>query len=128
MTPEELIREATQARERAWAPYSRYRVGAALLTANGAVIPGCNIENASYGLTVCAERTAIFAAVAQGITEFAALAVVTEDGASMCGACRQVAWEFSEDLVVYLGDAGGRFTVTSIRELLPHAFSKRDLG
>ena len=125
MEPKELVRRALQARERAYAPYSRYAVGAAVLLPDGSVVTGCNVENASYGLTVCAERNAVFHAVAEGAREV--VAVATRDGASMCGACRQVVSEFGPDAAVYLAGADGSYRTTSIPELLPGAFSGRQL-
>ena len=94
MTDQELISQAAQAREHAYAPYSRYAVGAALLTRSGRVYTGCNVENASYSLTLCAERVALFKAVSEGEREFQAIAIVTSNGGSPCGACRQVLAEF----------------------------------
>src|SRR5690349_1402627 len=102
MDSENLIQMATEARECAHAPYSKFKVGAALLDSSGRVFTGCNVENASYGLTVCAERVALWKAVSGGERKFVALAVVAdgERPPSPCGACRQVLWEFSEDLEV----------------------------
>ncbi len=94
MNSDELVSAARAAREKAYAPYSRYQVGAAVQTVEGRVFTGCNIENASYGLSICAERTAIFAAVAAGAREITAVALVTADGGTPCGACRQVLAEF----------------------------------
>ena len=124
-----LLQRAQQVRERAYAPYSKYHVGAALLSTSGKIYTGCNVENASYGLTVCAERNAIFKAVSEGEREFVALAVVTANGGSPCGACRQVIFEFmNPDAPVALGDAMlehiQHFTVG---ELLPDGFSPRKL-
>jgi cytidine deaminase len=100
-----LLELAAQARELAYAPYSNYLVGAAVVAKSGKIYTGCNIENASYGLTVCAERNAIFKGVTEGEREFVALAVVTSNGGSPCGACRQVAFEFMRpDSTVYLAD------------------------
>lgn len=120
----ELVERARVARERAYAPYSGYRVGAALSTAGGRVFTGCNVENASYGLTVCAERVAVFAAVAAGEREFAALAVAADgpDRARPCGACLQVLHEFAPALRLLLADGRGRFEVKTVAELLPGAF------
>ncbi len=123
MDPQALIQQAAEARENAYAPYSKYPVGAAVLTATGRIFNGCNVENASSGLTVCAERTAIQNAVSEGEREITALAVVTEDGASPCGACRQVLLEFGKDAVIILADGAGMFQETSLRELLPRPFS-----
>ena len=125
---ERIVRAATEVRERAHAPYSGYRVGAALLTDDGRVFTGCNVENASYGLSVCAERHAVAAAVAAGATSYAALAVVTSSSppASLCGACRQVLAEFGDLEIVLANPAGERLT-TSLTELLPDAFGPHRL-
>jgi len=127
MNRDELTRRAIAARARSYSPYSRYAVGAALLLEDGTIVEGVNVENASYGLTVCAERTAVFTAVAAGHTKFAAIAVATETGASMCGACRQVVREFGADLPVLLTDARGNVTETSIADLLPGSFGPDSL-
>jgi len=122
-----LVQAARDARERALAPYSRFKVGAAIETADGRIITGCNIENASYGLTVCAERVAMFKALSEGHRQFVRIAVVadTQASTSPCGACRQVLWEFGRDLEVILANleiVTGRHTM---RELLPHPFDGR---
>ena len=122
MSPEELVARAALAREYAYAPYSGYHVGAALLTRSGRVYLGANVENAVYSLTVCAERTAVFKAVSEGEREFEAIAVVTPNGGSPCGACRQVLREFAPNLVVYIADADGNYRQTSVAELLPDSF------
>ena len=122
-----LLEAAMQARELAYAPYSHYRVGAALLTAGGRVYRGCNVENASYGCTVCAERIAIFKAVSEGEREFTAIAVVTEDGGTPCGSCRQVMREFAPRLTVIIADAGGRARVHPLPDLLPDSFGPENL-
>jgi len=124
-----LLERAQQVREHAYAPYSNYLVGAAVLSGSGKIYTGCNVENASYGLTVCAERNAIFKAVSEGEREFSAIAVVTANGGSPCGACRQVMFEFmTPEASVALGDAGleniSQFTVG---ELLPEGFTPRKL-
>jgi cytidine deaminase len=124
MDSQALIKQATEARERAYAPYSGYPVGAAVLTGSGRIFSGCNVENASSGLTVCAERTAIQKAVSEGEQVIAALAVVTEDGASPCGACRQVLLEFGKDAVILLADGTGKFQEASLPELLPRPFTR----
>ena len=131
MTPqqrEELIASALAARERAYAPYSRFPVGAALLTVSGAIIRGGNVENASYGLTICAERAAVVAALATGEQEFVALAVATAGGHAPCGACRQVLAEFAPELPILLIDADqpSHVTETSLRELFPAQFRLKD--
>lgn len=120
----ELLDCAREARAAAYAPYSGFAVGAALQVASGQVFCGCNVENASYGLTVCAERVALFTAVAAGVREFAALAVVADspEPATPCGACRQVLYEFAPDLQVILANLQGRQKKMRLRELLPEAF------
>jgi len=127
VTDEELIALAAQARERAYAPYSQFAVGAALLAKSGRVYTACNVENVSYGLSVCAERAAVFKAVSEGEKEFEAIAVVTETGVTPCGACRQVLREFGEDIRVIVADASGRYRVFSLRELLPEAVAPENL-
>src|SRR5215213_8581060 len=104
LTARELVQQALQARENAYAPYSHYRVGAALLAADGTVIWGCNVENASYSATICAERVALTAAVAQDKHEFMAIAVATKNGGSPCGLCRQVMAELGPNMNVYIAD------------------------
>src|SRR5690625_4666366 len=121
----ELIREAKLAREEAYVPYSRFKVGASLLTASGKIYKGCNIENASFSLTCCAERVAIFKAVSQGEWEFVQMAVIadSEEPVSPCGACRQVMAEFfSDEVIIYLMNVSGDIVETTVKELLPNAF------
>ncbi len=127
MDDESLIAAARAARAGAYVPYSRYAVGAALLTRSGRVFSGANVENASYGLTICAERVAIFAAVAAGERDFVALAVVTENGGMPCGACRQVLAEFALGARVIVADLEGRRREWTAAELLPHAFQPGDI-
>lgn len=122
-----LIELASEARSRAYAPYSRFAVGAALRTRSGKFFTGCNVENASYGLSVCAERVAIWKAVSDGETDFDAMAVVTDSGGSPCGACRQVMAEFSLDMPVFIADASGKHQVFLVTDLLPEAFQPADL-
>ncbi len=124
---EELIAQAVQAREHAYAPYSGYRVGAALLGKSGRVYTGCNVENAVYPLCICAERVAVVKAVSEGEREFVALAVVTENGGAPCGSCRQTLREFGEDIVVLIADATGAYRETTVADLLPDSFSAADL-
>ncbi|XP_061565946.1 zgc:103586 [Cololabis saira] len=122
----ELVSKCLQARDMAYCPYSAFPVGAAILTADGAIITGCNVENASYGLTVCAERTAVQRAVIEGHRKFTAIAVtcdIKDQFVGPCGACRQVLLEFGSDWTVYLTKPDGSYKETSIRELLPLAFS-----
>ncbi|MFN8475020.1 MAG: cytidine deaminase [Anaerolineae bacterium] len=126
---EQLIAAAAEARERAYAPYSRYRVGAAILTADGDIFTGCNIENAVYPLATCAERTAAVHAVADGQRKFAAVAVVTSDGGTPCGACRQILREFGgPSLVVYVADAAGCYRIYTLAQLLPDSFGPENLS
>jgi cytidine deaminase len=127
MNSQELVALAIEARKRAYTPYSHYKVGAALLGKSGKVYLGCNVENASYSHTVCAERTAVLKAVSEGETEFEAIAVVTRNGGSPCGACRQVLSEFAPDLVVYIADQQGEFRKTTLSKLLPDSFTPAHL-
>ncbi len=130
VTDEELIALARQARERAVATFSGFRVGAALEAADGTVILGCNIENATYGLTLCAERTAIFKAVSDGIRTFSRIAVVadTHSPTPPCGPCRQILWEFCGDIEVIMANMSGETGRHFMRELLPLPFDARHLG
>ena len=123
-----LIVHAIVAREKTYSPYSHFGVGAALLCEDGAIYEGCNIENASYGLTNCAERTAIFKAVSEGHTKFKALAVVadTEGPCAPCGACRQVLGEFNIPIMI-MGNLKGDIEVVSTEALLPFSFSSTDV-
>ncbi len=123
-----LLEAAKEARERAYAPYSHFPVGAAVRTREGRIYAGCNVENASSGLTVCAERVAIWNAVAHGEQEFVALAVVTGPGSTPCGACRQVMSEFAEDLPILVADLAGHAWFTSLRALLPDPFPRVSYG
>ncbi|MBR2047065.1 MAG: cytidine deaminase [Oscillospiraceae bacterium] len=130
MAPEKLLELAREAMTRAYAPYSGYKVGAALLCADGTVYGGCNIENAAYGPTNCAERTAIFKAVFDGKRDFTAIAVVGgKDGQITgafppCGVCRQVMREFCrDDFLIYIGGAGDDYQALTLAQILPHSFS-----
>jgi cytidine deaminase len=124
-----LIELAQEARLQAYVPYSNYQVGAALVTPSGKFFTGCNVENAAYPTSLCAERVAIFKAVSEGEREFTALAVVTSNGGTPCGSCRQVLAEFGLDTVVLIADAQGKLhQETSVAELLPGAFGPGDLG
>ncbi len=126
---ERLIAAAIDARQWAYAPYSDYAVGAALLSASGRIYEGVNIENAVFPMTICAERVAVFKAVSEGERQFLAIAVVTKNGGSPCGACRQVLAEFSAETIVVIADATGRLVKeTTIEELLPGAFGSHDLA
>ena len=129
MTDEKLVALAKEAMKNAYAPYSKFQVGAALLAKDGRVFTGCNVENASYGATNCAERTAIFKAVSEGYREFDAIAIVASSGdfASPCGICRQVLEEFMpEGKVILDSDEKGMVTY-SVRELLPLGFTSKDI-
>lgn len=122
---QELICEALEARGRAYAPYSNFPVGAALLTESGEVYSGVNVENASYGMTICAERSAVFAAVSRGLRDFTAIAIATSGAHAPCGACRQVLAEFAPDLLVLLVDADRSEQPPCelrLSELLPYSF------
>ena len=127
VTPDLLVAEALAARELAYAPYSNYLVGAAVLAADGTVIVGCNVENAAYPATICAERVALTAAIAQGKRELVAIAVATRDGGSPCGICRQVMAELGLEMQVYIANEQGDFRTTTVRELLPESFSGTSL-
>lgn len=130
MNKQELITEALKARDMAYAPYSKFQVGAALLTKDGKVYRGCNIENAAYSMCNCAERTALFKAVSEGDTEFLMLAVAadTPGPVSPCGACRQVISELcTKDVIVVLTNLQGQIKEMTVEELLPGAFSSEDL-
>ena len=130
MTKKELVSQAIAAMDRAYAPYSRHKVGAALLSADGRVFTGCNIENAAYSPSVCAERTAVFKAVSEGVRDFRAMAIVGgKDGVITglfppCGVCRQVLREFcGEDFPLFLGGPNGQIETRTLGELLPLSFS-----
>jgi cytidine deaminase len=123
-----LIDLANEARRRAYAPYSKYHVGAALRTKSGRIFTGCNVENAAYPHTMCAERVAIFKAVSEGEKEFDVIAVATSNGGTPCGGCRQVMAEFGLDTVVLIADGEGRLVQeTTVAALLPGAFTPKDL-
>jgi len=122
-----LVAQATKAREHAYAPYSNYRVGASLLTTSGRVYTGCNVENAVYSETICAERTTVVKAVSEGERDFAAIAVVTRDGGAPCGSCRQVLYEFAPELIVLIADEMGAVRQTTAAQLLPDAFGPQNL-
>lgn len=125
---EELVERAREARRQAYAPYSSFPVGAALLTKSGRVFTGVNVENAVHGLAICAERNAIFQAVAHGERELEAIAVVTEPGVTPCGACRQVMREFNDgSLRVIIADTAGNHRTYTLSHLLPDAFSAKHL-
>ena len=123
-----LIDLANEARRRAYVPYSNYPVGAALRTKSGKIFTGVNVENAAYPTTICAERTAVFTAVTAGEREFEVIAVVTDNGGTPCGSCRQVLAEFGLDTIVLIADGDGNLIwETTIKELLPGAFTPEKL-
>lgn len=125
---EELILKAIEAQQKAYAPYSQYRVGAALRTTSGKIYSGCNIENASYGLSNCAERTAVFNAVSNGDRDIDTIVIVTKDGGLSCGACRQVMNEFNPHVRIIAVDEQGTIKYEgSLNELLPHSFGPANL-
>jgi cytidine deaminase len=124
-----LITAAKQARETAHAPYSNFRVGAALRSSSGRIFGGCNVENATYGLTMCAERVAVFKAISEGERGFSAIAVVTDTDALTppCGACRQLIWEFCGDIPVTMANLGGKRETLQMKELFPKPFDDSNL-
>ncbi len=125
---ESLIQSALLAYKKAYAPYSCYAVGAAVLGDNGIIYTGCNVENAVYPLTLCAERVAIMKAVSEGVHHIEAVAVVTKNGGSPCGSCRQVMREFADDnLPVYISNLEGQYEQMTLGQLLPKSFSAADL-
>jgi cytidine deaminase len=124
-----LVDLANIARQRAYAPYSHYPVGASLRTKTGRIYTGVNVENAAYPQTMCAERVAIFKAVSEGEKEFEVITVVTDNGGSPCGGCRQVMAEFGLNTIVLMADGSGRIVKeTTVKELLPEAFTPDHLG
>jgi cytidine deaminase len=127
---DDLLAAARRARENAVAPFSQFQVGAALLTADGQVITGCNVENATYGLTVCAERVALFKALSEGHRKFTHVAVVadTAEPTPPCGACRQLLWEFGGDLEVVLGNLRRETARHRLKDLFPHPFDAHFLS
>lgn len=130
MDYQKLAEEAVMAKEKAYAPYSRFKVGAALETAEGKIYTGCNIENASFGLTICAERVAMFKAISDGCQDFKAIAIAgdSDNFCSPCGSCRQVMAEFASDMPVIMVGGNKEFKVQKVRELLPGYFSKDELN
>lgn len=117
-----LINAARLTQKNSYAPYSKYKVGAAILTEDDTIISGCNVESSSYGLTCCAERVAIYSAITKGHNKFKALAIFTENGGTPCGACRQVIWDLCGDIPIYIADENGKVEETSSKALLPKAF------
>ena len=126
---QQLLETAKTARLQSIAPFSNFLVGAAVKTADGRVYTGCNVESASYGLTVCAERVAIWKALSEGERDFSELAIVADTGSLTppCGTCRQIIWEFAKNATIVLGNLRGETQIVSIRDLLPRAFDARFL-
>lgn len=124
-----LVSVARTALEKAHAPFSNFKVGAALRTRKGKIYTGCNIEVSSYGLTLCAERLAIFKALSEGEKEFEAIAIVTntQRPCPPCGACRQVLWEFASNMKIIMANLDGKCTLTTVKELFPHPFDRSRL-
>ena len=127
VSTDELLAAARAVRENAFAAFSRFKVGAALETDDRQIITGCNVENATYGLTICAERVAVFKAISEGHRRFTRVAVVadTQDPTPPCGACRQILWEFGGDLEVILGNLQGETARFRLKDLLPCPFDAR---
>lgn len=125
---QKLVKAAIEVQKKAYAPYSNYAVGAALLTKSGKTFTGVNVENSAYGVTICAERTAVFNAVSEGEKEFEAIAVVTKDGGTPCGSCRQVMAEFGLKMVVMIADEKGNILhEVTVADLLPASFGPANL-
>ncbi|MEX1308628.1 MAG: cytidine deaminase [Eubacteriales bacterium] len=129
MDYQQLIKKADEVKQNAYAPYSHFRVGAALLTKSGKIYTGCNVENASYTPTICAESSAIVQAVSEGEQEYVAIAVISdsEDYTSPCGVCRQRIFEFGSDIEVIMANRDGEYKTYKISELLPEGFNKDSL-
>ena len=129
MDAPELVRAAREARRHAVAPFSRFKVGAAIRTRDGSIYSGCNVENATLGLTVCAERVALWKALSEGARRFTEVAVVTaaERPTPPCGACRQLLWEYCGDVPIHMVNTRGKRKKLMLSELFPYAFDKRDL-
>ena len=128
MSDNDLIQKAIEMRSQALAPYSNYKVGAAILTESGKIFGGCNIENSSYSLTICAERVALFKAVSEGETKFKALSVSTKNAGMPCGACRQVIWDICGNIPIVICDDNGLITRTESIKLLPKPFDATKLS
>ena len=128
MDNKELIKYALEAKEKAYTPYSNFKVGAALLTKEGRVFTGCNIENAAYSPTICAERTAIVKAVSEGYLNFEKIAIVGgDDGAFPCGVCRQVIREFAKEIDIIIAKSLDDYKIYRLEDILPHSFGPDDL-
>jgi cytidine deaminase len=124
-----LLSRAMEARENAYAPYSNYAVGAALMSSTGEIFAGANVENAAYSITMCAERSALFNAVSNGIRELKAIVIVTDNGGVSCGSCRQAISEFGKDVELIFTTSQGEIVLeTTTFDLLPHSFGPEDLS
>ena len=121
---EDIIKIAISMRDKAFAPYSNYRVGSALKTSTGEIIGGCNVESSSYGLTCCAERIAIYNAISKGFNKFDSIAVSTRNAGYPCGACRQIIWELCDDITIYICDSKRLIKTLKSSQLLPNPFNK----
>jgi len=124
---QKLIQKAIEMRKFSYAPFSKYKVGSSVEAKNGDIIGGCNIESSSYSLTCCAERTALYTAIAKGYTDFTSLAVATENGGFPCGACRQVIWELCGNIPIYICNKNGDLETVYSADLLPKAFDSKFL-
>ena len=127
MSKNKLIKKAIKMRDLAIAPFSKYKVGAAVLIETGEIVGGCNIENSSYSLTCCAERVALFKAISEGFTNFKSLAVSTKNGGMPCGACRQVIWDLCGDIPIYICNDISLIQTSQTSELMPQPFDKSKL-
>ena len=123
----DVVTAALHVKSNAHAPYSKYKVGAAVETEDGTIISGCNVESSSYGLTACAERVALHSAIAQGYKKFKTLVIATRNGAAPCGACRQIIWELCGDIPITLIDENGKQVIMNSSDLLPHPFDNQSL-
>lgn len=129
MDRDQLIKKALEARQRSYSPYSKFRVGAALLTEDGRIFTGCNIENAAYSPSICAERTAIFKAVSEGYTAIRAIVIVGDsDYTYPCGVCRQVIREFGKETIIIIANSEDDYREYKLKDLLPNSFGPEDLG
>lgn len=123
----DVVTAALHVKSNAHAPYSKYKVGAAVETEDGTIVSGCNVESSSYGLTACAERVALHSAIAQGYKKFKTLVIATRNGAAPCGACRQIIWELCGNIPIILIDDHGKQVIMNSRDLLPHPFDNQSL-
>ena len=127
MSKIKVVKKAIEMYERAYAPFSNYKVGSAVEVKSGEIIGGCNVESSSYGLTCCAERVALFRAIAEGYNQFKSIAVATKNAGMPCGACRQIIWEFCGKIPVYICNMEKCVKTISSNKLIPKAFDQKDL-